>query len=125
MIAVDASSFIAYLSGEGGADVEAVDAALADNQACLPPVALVELLSDPKLPPGLARLFGQIPVLAVVDGYWVRAGLLRAKVIARRHRARLADTLIAQSCLDHDVALITRDADFRHFSQMANLKLAV
>jgi predicted nucleic acid-binding protein len=33
------------------------------------------------------------------------------------------DTLIAQSCLDHDVPLITRDADFRPFERLARLKL--
>ena len=93
--------------------------------ACLPPIALVELLSDPKLPTKLADLFQGIPVLTVGDGFWARAGLLRARMIARRRRARLADTLIAQSCLDHDVALITRDADFRHFAEIGRLKLAL
>jgi len=44
-------------------------------------------------------------------------------VIAKKRRARLADTLIAQSCLDHDVALVTRDGDFRHFARVARLKL--
>jgi predicted nucleic acid-binding protein len=36
-------------------------------------------------------------------------------VIGAGFKAKLADTLIAQSCLDHDVPLITRDGDFRHF----------
>jgi hypothetical protein len=58
-----------------------------------------------------------------VDGYWERAGLLRAKVLARRRRARLADTLIAQSCLDHDVELIARDRDFGPFAELAGLRL--
>jgi predicted nucleic acid-binding protein len=31
--------------------------------------------------------------------------------------------LIAQSCIDHDVALITRDADFRHYAAEGGLKL--
>ncbi len=39
-------------------------------------------------------------------------------------RAKIADTLIAQSCIDHDVALITRDGDFRHFAKHCGLKLA-
>lgn len=123
MIAVDTSSLIAYLSGARGPDVDSVDAALADNQVCLPPVVLTELLSDPKLPERVASLLGQIPLLPVTDGYWDRAGTLRSKLIARKRRARLADTLIAQSCLDHDVALITRDADFRHFAQIGSLKI--
>jgi predicted nucleic acid-binding protein len=36
-------------------------------------------------------------------------------VLATGFKARLADALIAQACIDHDVALITRDKDFRHF----------
>jgi predicted nucleic acid-binding protein len=38
-------------------------------------------------------------------------------------RAKTADALIAQSCIDHDVALITRDRDFRHFVRHCGLKL--
>ncbi len=37
----------------------------------------------------------------------------------------LADALIAQSCIDHDVRLVTRDADFRHFARLGGLRLAV
>jgi predicted nucleic acid-binding protein len=48
---------------------------------------------------------------------------LRSKIIARRRRARLADSLIAQTCLDHDIALITRYGDFRSFAAFAGLKL--
>jgi predicted nucleic acid-binding protein len=55
VIAIDTSAIIAYLSGDSGADMGTVDAALA------------------------------------------------------------SDTLIAQTCIDHDVPLITRDQDFRHF----------
>ena len=54
----------------------------------------------------------------------VRRGL-RAKVLARKHRARLAGTLIAQSCIDHGVRLVTRDADFRHFARLGGLRLGV
>ena len=57
--------------------------------------------------------------------FWERAGLLRAKLAARRSRARLADALIAQSCIDHDVRLITRDSDFRHFARVGGLRLAL
>jgi predicted nucleic acid-binding protein len=35
----------------------------------------------------------------------------------------LADSLIAQSCLDHDVELLTRDPDFATFADLAGLKL--
>lgn len=37
-------------------------------------------------------------------------------MIGAGHKAKLADTLIAQACLDHRVPLVTRDLDFRHFA---------
>lgn len=123
MIAADSSSLIAYLSGHAGGDVDAIDRALRDQQLYLPPVVLTELLSDPKLPPQLASLLRQIPLLEATDGFWERAGGLRSRIIARKRRARLADTLVAQSCLDHDSALITRDLDFRTFAEVADLRI--
>jgi predicted nucleic acid-binding protein len=123
MIAVDTSSWIAFLGGAAGDDADLVARALADRQVCLPPVVLTELLSDPKLPERVADMLAQLPRLEVLDGFWERAGFLRAKVLGSRRRARLADTLIAQSCLDHDVALVTREDDFRHFTRAGRLRL--
>ena len=115
MIALDTSSLVHYLAGSTGKDVDAVDTALAQNQACLPPVVLCEVLSDPGLPRKLEDALLRIPVLPLKTGYWERAGRLRARAIGAGHKAKLADTLIAQACLDHEVPLVTRDSDFRHF----------
>ena len=123
MIAVDTSSWIAFLSGASGPDVRLVEQALDDRLACLPPVVLTELLSDPELPESVAALLVELPRLALKDGYWERAGALRAKLLAMKRKAPLADALIAQSCLDHDVRLVTRDGDFRHFARAGGLKL--
>lgn len=127
MIAIDTSSWIAFLSDREpqGDDTALVESALADHQACLPPVVLTELLSDPKLPRTLAATLRELPLLDPGPGYWERAGRLRAKVLARRRRARLADTLVAQSCLDHGARLVTRDGDFRHFARLGGLRLAL
>jgi hypothetical protein len=115
VIAIDTSSWVAYLAGAPGPDLGLVEQALADRQACLPPVVLSELLSDPVLPRPVQALFLDLPLLPLTEGYWERAGRLRARVLARQRKARLADTLIAQSCLDHDLPLVSRDADFRSF----------
>lgn len=123
MIAIDTSSLVAYLSGAGGADVEATAVALQYRQAVLPPVVLSELLGDPKVRRDVKAVFLGLPLLEILDGYWERAGLLRARILARGLRARLADSLIAQSCLDHDVELVTRDSDFGHFKRLAGLRL--
>ena len=124
MIAADTSSFVAYFAGGSGADVEALDSALSNSHLVLPCVVMTELLSSPKLPAGLARIFRDVPRLDPLDGFWERAGALRAKVLRRGRRARLADTLIAQICIDHNVSLITRDADFRDFVQAGGLAMA-
>ena len=123
MIAIDSSSLIAYLQGSTGPDVEAAELALAHRQAALPPAVLTELLRDPKLSSELRGLLLGLPLLEIVDGYWERAGLLRAKLLARKRKAPLADSLIAQSCLDHGVELLARDPDFKPFAEIAGLKL--
>lgn len=89
----------------------------------LPPVVLCELLSAPRLPTRVRTLILQLPLLDVLDGYCERAGVLRARILAKRHKARIADALIAQSCLDHDVPLVSRDRNFRHFSRLAALQI--
>jgi len=80
-------------------------------------------LSDPRLPEAVAEFLQALPILEIQDGYWRRAGRLRSKVLSKGRRARLADTLIAQSCLDHDMPIIVRDRDFRSFAVFAGLKL--
>lgn len=117
MIALDTSAVIAHLSGEDGPVAQRAEAAFAARQACLPPVVLAELLSDPVLPSSVAALLKELPRLELTDGFWERAGSLRAKLLANGQKARLADALIAQSCLDHGVPLVTADRDFRHFTR--------
>ena len=123
MIALDTSSLIAYLEGQEGADVDAVEEALLLGIAVLPPVVLTELLSSPTADEDTKALIGQLPLLQVAPGYWERAATLRSQVLARGLRANLADTLICQSCLDHDLPLVTRDRDFRHFAAHGGLML--
>jgi predicted nucleic acid-binding protein len=60
----------------------------------------------------------------VTAGYWQRAGAIRRALKEKGRRALLGDALIAQSCIDHGAALITRDADFRHFAKHCGLQLA-
>jgi len=124
MIAADASSLSALLSGEAGPDVDRLAEELNRGELRLPPVVLTELLTDA----GVAKLLGpklrDLEVLEITPGYWQRAGETRAKLKSRGLKANIADALIAQSCIDHDVALITRDADFRHLAKYCGLKLA-
>jgi predicted nucleic acid-binding protein len=123
MTCVDTSTWIAFLQGKRGEDTDLLDQALADKQVVMVPVVLTEILSDPKLDPEVRRTLAGLPLLELRDGFWERAGRLRAGVLAMRRKARLGDALIAQTCLDHQTPLITRDRDFRAFAAAADLKI--
>ena len=125
MIAADTSTWIAFLEGESGDDVQMLARALADRQVVMAPAVLTELLSDPELPAAAARTLSEVPLIDIDPGFWQRAGRLRAQVLARNRKARLGDALIAQCCIDDGVSLITRDRDFRAFVEAADLKLMV
>jgi len=123
MIAADTSTMVAFLEGGEGDDVDLVQSAIDHQQLVLPPVVLTELLSDPALPDKVRVLLKEIPQLDIEPGYWDRAGQLRAAILRRKRKARVADALIAQSCLDQVTPLVTRDRDFRHFALAAGLNL--
>jgi predicted nucleic acid-binding protein len=124
MVAADSSTLIAFIQGQSGADTQLLQSYLQGNSLILPPMVLAELLSEPQIPAGHAEAIRALPLLEIHEGYWLRAAQSRAKILSLGLRTRLPDTLIAQSCIDHDVALITRDGDFRHFAKHCGLKLA-
>jgi predicted nucleic acid-binding protein len=124
VVAVDSSTVIAYIEGRSGRDIALFENAIISGAVAIPPVVLSELLSEPSLPADHRETILKLEVLDLSPGYWLRAAATRAAVLSHRLRARLPDTLIAQSCIDHDVALITRDRDFRHFVKHCGLKLA-
>ena len=123
MTCADTSSLVAYIQGEQGLDVELVDRALADYSLLLAPVSVTELLSAPLVTPSMEIFILGVQRLEIKAGYWERAGKLRASLMRHGYRPKIADTLIAQSCLDSQVPLITRDRDFSAFRELAGLRL--
>jgi hypothetical protein len=91
-------------------------------EVCQITSVFVKLLNAPHLPPEVASPSGGVSS-AIETDYWQRAGRLRAKVLAKRRKARLGDALIAQSCIDRGISLLTRDRDFRAFAESAGLAL--
>jgi len=120
MIAADTSALIAFLEGMLGQDVEQLGVAAASGNLVLPPVTVVEVLSASTR---LQAILQNVTLLETKPGYWERAGQNRCLLREKGLKANLGDTLIAQSCIDHGVPLITRDGDFRHFARHCGLKL--
>lgn len=125
MIAADTSTWIAFLEGAPGHDTQLLDQTLADRRVLMIPAVFTELLSDPLLSSAVAESLMDVPMIDLEPGYWQRAGLLRARVLSKRRKARLGDALIAQTCIDRKIPLLTRDKGFRAFAEAAKLNLVL
>ena len=125
MIAVDTSTWIAFLQGDSDRDADLLGRALQGRQALMVPVVLTEILSDPKLSSEVSQTLSELPLIQIGPDYWQRASKLRAIGLAKRRKARLGDALIAQSCIDRGIPLLTRDRDFRAFADAAGLHLLI
>lgn len=125
MIAADTSSVINFLARQDTPDARLVEAAFRAETLRLPPPVVVELLSSPKAEPALRGVIDMAGTLPVSERFWTSAGESRRRLLSLGLKARLADTLIAQCCIDAGIPLITRDSDYRHFAEHCGLKLAV
>jgi predicted nucleic acid-binding protein len=123
MIAVDTTVLIDYFQGANNAKTDKLDEAFTYHSLVLPPVVITEIMSDSLLPREFSEKILELPILEPTQGYWQRAGNSRAKLIVKKLKARLADALIAQSCVDYKVPLLTQDSDFRHFAKFCGLIL--
>ena len=115
MIVADTNIWIAYFEGQRGSDVDAMDRSLQDGILRMCPVVLTELFSDPALDTDLVEALMAVPLLELIAGVWERTGRLRAAAISNKLKPKLADSLIAQICIDHEAVLITRDKGFQGF----------
>ena len=84
---------------------------------------MTEILSNPRLGTRQRDLIRRLPLLELQAGFWERAGYTRSDLLRRGFKPKLADTLIAQCCIDGEVPLIARDRDFAPFSRHAGLSL--
>ena len=123
MTCADTSCWIAYFAGQKGRDVDLLDSALRDKSIVLSPVVLAELLSSPDRGHAQEDYLKAVPLIELTEGFWARAGKTCASLAKHKYRAKLADALIAQSCIDGKVALLTRYRNFQPFARHAGLAL--
>ena len=113
MICADTNVWIAYFAGRAGPEIDIMDNCLLRQTLVMSPVVMAELLSDPTLDKAFERLLFLLPQIPITPDFWWRSGKLRAKLIQIRLKPKLADTLIAQLCIDHDMSFLSLDRDFR------------
>ena len=123
MLVADTNVWIAMFARQDGDDIVVLKNAIQTSKVFMPPVVLSEILSDPAFPKDQVGFLRGIKLLEILSGYWERAGLMRAEMIRKGYKPKLPDTLIAQSCIDHDMPLLTRDDGFGIFAAHGELKL--
>ncbi|MGE0740325.1 MAG: PIN domain-containing protein [Hyphomonadaceae bacterium] len=124
MIAVDTSVLVDWLDQIDTPQTRRVSGFAQTGAGVIAAVTITELLSDPRGSRAMSGALVAFPILPVAQGYWERAGLLRAKVRKAGRKAALGDALIAQACIDADLPLLTSDTDFAAFVKLGGLKLA-
>jgi predicted nucleic acid-binding protein len=121
--AADTSALIDFSKGIPSRAATVFEKCLEEGALVLPEPVLFEVLSGPSITKEVEAIFLSLPRLLAVAGYWERAALMRRKILKKKLRARAMDCLVAQICIDHQVALITGDEDFKRFVPFA-LRLA-
>jgi predicted nucleic acid-binding protein len=124
VIAADSSSLIAYLEGDEGDDISIIERAISNGELAFPPPVVTELRAGAAPNDQLNLLLAETVRLPVEVGLWDRVGMHRRLLIEKGLKARFADAVVAQCCIDADVPLIARDRDYRHFERWCGLKLA-
>jgi predicted nucleic acid-binding protein len=122
VIAADTSAWVDFSNGSETNCSKHLETALSSGNVVMPMIVMFEILSGPGLTDEVRSLILQLPQLELLPGYWERAGDLRRGLLKRGLKARSMDCLVAQSCIDHKVALIAADGDYRHFAK-SGLKL--
>jgi len=64
-------------------------------------------------------------MIAVNAGTWIAFLQGDGGQDVKRRKARLGDALTAQSCIDREIPLLTRDRDFRALAGAAGLNLLI
>lgn len=123
MICFDTCVWIAYFAGDESRETELLDYHLKLRSVMMHPVVLAELFSDEGLPEPVRSDLLALPEIKLLDGFWARVGRLRAQMRNAKMTPKLADTLIAQGCIESNTPLVTLDQGFQRFQRFTSLHL--
>ena len=123
VLVVDSSSWISYFKGDPQGDL---DLGLKEGRVFLPPVVAAELLSARLRPAERASLVDFLTELPLCEGsfeHWVKVGELRASLAKKGLNISTPDAHVAQSAIDLDGYLLTKDAVFKKIASATALRL--
>ncbi|MDN5924497.1 MAG: PIN domain-containing protein [Xanthomonadales bacterium] len=128
---VDSSVWSLALRRDTPADHAVVDIlrrALVDGDTLvITGIVLQELLQGFRGPKDQIRIIERLqalPFLSPSRGTYIQAATLRNTCRRKDVQLGTVDALIAQPCIEHDLALLTADKDFVHAARFVPLRLA-
>jgi tRNA(fMet)-specific endonuclease VapC len=122
-VVVDTSVWIDFFAGE---ESVAVEDALQNGAAVVPPIVVAELISGARTPQqraGIGELLQDAPIHETPLEHWLRVGDLRRKLSRQGLNVTVPDAHVAQCALDRDAVLLTRDAVFTAIARHTALRL--
>ena len=128
LVLVDTSAWIAFFRDPESAVGALVDRLLDEDCAAIVPVVRAELLQGARSEAEferLGRLLGALELLREPDDVWDRVARLGYDL--RRHGVNgvgIPDLLVAAAAVEHDVPVLTLDADFARVTAVCALRLA-
>ena len=124
VIVVDTSSWINYF--EKGEREDELDLALQEARVYVPSIVIAELMSGKYTTSqrnNLKDFLLELPICQNDFSHWENVGLLRAKLARKGISVSTPDAHVAQSCLDIDGYLLSKDRIFAKISKHLKLKL--
>ena len=129
MLVVDTSVWIDFLNGHRSLETEYLATCLSDDvPIMLPGLVRTEILAgiradgEAERVASLLEAFDAAPEPTTGD-YTAAAGIYRRCRRAGAAVGSVVDCLIAQACLAHGYALLTKDKDFRRIAAQSALRL--
>jgi predicted nucleic acid-binding protein len=112
-----------FFRGVESAPTRALDEALKEQRVVMSSFILAELFSSPRMTSKLEKSLLALPLVEITEDFFIRAAKLRRKVYAKGLGVSMQDAFIAQSCIDAETVLVTRDLDFQTIARHSELKI--
>ena len=124
VVSADTSILSDYFEGKDSIAIAFLEQKITNRQFVLIWPTIMELFSNPApLKDAIKDFITSLPCIDFDEETWMRAAKNRAFLRAKKLKAHFAYALIAQSCIDAGIPLLTRDADVKHFEVHCGLKL--
>lgn len=110
----------------GGEPIRAVEEAVAEGSAIIPPLVVAELVSGATTlrdREDVGNLLQDAVVYPTGLDHWIDVGLLRRELRRKGLSVTLPDAHIAQCAIERDAMLITRDAVFSKIARHTKLRV--